>query len=111
MKYILISLIILLQGCATFGEPYWKLVRVPLKYDTTIYYKDEYSLSAVCKVEMRRNVVLHACTERNETNGTYKIHAGPTYDACIERHEHAHGAGWVHDSRVPFVKDCGPDEF
>lgn len=108
-------ILILLAACANAFAPYWRKSLPALRYDGITNHPTRYDLERAC-AQVRDNRLgagqsIKACTVRNERAGSYRIHAGPEFDACAWRHEHAHGAGWMHDARMPFDWDCGPADF
>ena len=98
---VIVLITLLFYSCAL--EPYWRKTHAPLEIAGVIRYPTTELLRVFCG-----NRVGRGCTERIEHLGIAILHLGPDADECTLKHEKAHAAGWMHDAREIYRRDCGP---
>lgn len=103
-----VLLAIMLAGCASvFDAPdYWQLSEAPVQCAEPVRHASEAALRLACGYTTP-NRSLNGCVAFYAA-GRGVIHLGPQADECTIRHERAHCAGWRHDNRPVYARDCGP---
>lgn len=97
---------ILLAGCASISPPYWQKDRVAYQLVGVVRVATDDELRTRCNYSLTRD--LWGCTILKAESQQAWILMGPRADQCTLEHEKAHVAGWSHDSRETFSRDCGP---